>query len=353
MTSSNMKLIGYDTLGTGGSDGIRYAWKHDSSSYYVESAAFVQRTKTAKDQVCGYTTSVSSGCILQNMGLACKFCRTGTLLPFGERLTAFEIAKQNVFMVLADMHCSDRADLRNKHREFAYMGQGEPGLSYPQIRYAIQLTNIAMETAGQTVFRHIIATSGIPQMIKGYINDLKDNFFSHKTTLHFSLHRTMDRSEIMPINSRFSYEESLDAMSEISVISGEKPCVGILLLNNFTPLGMNKSYTTDLNTVKDMLKQLNPNQARLSFCEFNGSLDIGTYDLHEEKQSKQILEYAERAGFEAKLFSSFGKEETTACGMLGGREPKAKISDKWIGLEREAERMVLSAANKLKTKGGN
>lgn len=348
MATSNIKLVGYDTLGVGGSDGIRYAWKHESSSHYVESAAFVQRTKAVKDRVCGYTTSVSSGCILKAMGLACKFCRTGTLLPFGERLTAFEIAKQNVFMVLSDMNCSDHADLRNKHREFAYMGQGEPGFSYHQVRHAIQLTNIAMEELGQTVFRHIIATSGIPEMIKEYVNDLKDDFFSSRTTLHFSLHGTTRRSEIMPINSRFSYEESLNAMSEISVISDEKPCIGILLLNNFTPLESNKSYTTDFNTVKDMLKQLNPNQVRLSFCEFNGSSDVGTYDIYEEKLSKQILEYAKSIGFEAKLFSSFGKEEVTACGMLGGREPKERASEKWLELEQEAENIILSASNKLK-----
>lgn len=348
METFKIRLIGYDTLGVGGNEGIRYAWKHESSSHYVESAAFVQRTKAVNDRVCGYTTSVSSGCILKDMGLACKFCRTGTLLPFGERLTALEITKQNVFMVLSDMNCSGHVDLRNKEREFAYMGQGEPGFSYCQIRHAIQLTNIAMAELGQKVFRHIIATSGIPQMIKEYVNDLKSGFFSSRTTLHFSLHGTTNRSEIMPINSRFSYEESLNAMSEISAISGEKPCIGILLLNNFTPLDSNKSYTTDFNTVKDMLKELNPNQVRLSFCEFNGSTDVGTYDFYEEKLSKKVLEYAKDIGFEAKMFSSFGKEEVTACGMLGGREPRERPSVKWLELEQEAERITLAAFNKLK-----
>lgn len=351
MGTSNIKLIGFDTLGIEGSEGIRYAWKHESSSYYVESAAFVQRTKAIKDRVCGYTTSVSSGCILKSMGKACKFCRTGKLLPYGGRLTTFEIAKQNVFMVLADMNCSDNADLRNKQREFAYMGQGEPGFSYHEIQLAIQLTNIVMKELGQTVFRHIIATSGVPQMIKEYVNDLKNDFFSSRTTLHFSLHGTINRSEIMPINSRFSYKESLNAMSEISVISGEKPCIGILLLNNFKPLNSQKSYTTDFNTVKDILKELDPSRVRLSFCEFNGSLDIGTYDVYEEKLSNEILDYAKRIGFEAKLFSSFGRKEVTACGMLGGRKPQEMPSEKWIELEREAEELILSATNKLEYKG--
>lgn len=348
MTASNIKLIGYDTLGTDGREGIRYAWKHESSSYYIESAAFVQRTKNVKDNVCGYTTSVSGGCILKSMGVACKFCRTGTLLPYGERLTAFEIAKQNVFMVLSDINCTNHTELKYKQREFAYMGQGEPGFSYCQIRQAIQLTNISMEKLGQTVLRHIIATSGVPQMINDYANDIKDKFFSSKTTLHFSLHSTTNRSEIMPIDLRFSYKKSLNALSQIYAISGEKPCIGILLFNNFTPLDSNKSYTTDLNFVKGMLKELNPDKVRLSFCEFNGSLDIGTYNLYEEKHSKEILDYAQKTGFEAKLFSSFGKKEITACGMLGGREPQEKLSTKWLDLEKKAEEVVLCASNLLK-----
>ena len=345
MQTSSIKLVGYDMLGIGGRDGIRYAWKHESSPYYVESAAFVQRSKAVKDNICGYTTSVSSGCILQSMDLACKFCRTGTLLPFGERLTAHEIAKQNVFMVLCDINCSEHAGLRTNQREFAYMGQGEPGFSYDQVRQAIQLTNIAMKELGQTVFRHIIATSGVPEMIKRYVEDLKNDYFSSRTTMHFSLHGTTHRRDIMPIDSRFSYRESLDALSEISGISGEKPCVGILLLNQFTPQNTGNTYTTDFDNVREILHELNPNQVRLSFCEFNGSQDLGTFDLYEETLSKKILKYAQGMGFEAKLFSSFGKEEVTACGMLGGREPKKYRSEKWMELEQKAEEIIASAVN--------
>lgn len=193
----DIRLVGYDALGVNGGEGIRYAWKYGISSYCVESAAFVQHTKGLRDNICGYTTSVSSGCILANMGLACKFCRTGTQLPFGGCLTSKEIAKQNVFMVLCDIHCSDHPDLAVSQREFAYMGQGEPGFSYGEIREAIQITNRVMDELGQTVFRHIIATSGVPQMIKAYTNDIKHNFFSSRTTMHFSLHGTTSRNYII------------------------------------------------------------------------------------------------------------------------------------------------------------
>lgn len=347
ISNTNIRLAGYDTLGADGEEGIRYAWRHPSSTSYVESAAFSRRSKISKDDVCGYTTSVSSGCILNSMGIACRFCRTGTQLPFAERLTSSEIAKENVFMVLSDMHCSDHIGLRKNQREFAYMGQGEPGFSYGQVREAIQLTNIAMKALGQVVFRHIVATSGVPQMIKSYVTDLKTGFFSSRTTMHFSLHGTVKRADIMPIDTRFSYKESLEPLAEIVNISGEKPCVGILLLNNFLPLNTTQVCTTDFDTVKIILSELNPELVRLSFCEFNGSPDLGSFDAYEAQLSKKILSYAQNIGFEAKLFSSFGKEEVAACGMLGGKEPENVPSAKWVDLEQIAEQIVEDAISTL------
>lgn len=343
----DIQLIGYDVLGPDGSEGIRYAWQHKVSPYYVESAAFVQHSKGTKDNICGYTTSVSGGCVLKDMNLSCKFCRTGTQLPFGAYLTAIEIAKQNVFMVLCDMNCSDYPDLRSNQREFAYMGQGDPGFSYNQVREAIQITNIVMEKLDQIVFRHIIATSGVPQMIKLYTNDVRQKIFSSRTTMHFSLHGTKNRSQIMPINNRFSYKECLEELYKIAPITGEKPCIGILLLKNFVPLNSDKPYTTDFDAIEEILAELDPKLIRLSFCEFNGSPDLGTYDPYDEDMSAKILNYAKTKGFEAKLFSSFGKKEVTACGMLGGKAPQNIPSNKWTLLEQEAERLVLSATDLL------
>lgn len=343
----DIQLIGYDLLGPGGNEGIRYAWQHKTSPYYVESAAFTQHTKGAKDNVCGYTTSVSSGCMLKDMDLACKFCRTGTRLPFNSCLTSIEIAKQNVFMVLCDMNCSDHPDLKSNQREFAYMGQGDPGFSYSQVREAIQITNMVMDKLNQVVFRHIIATSGVPQMIKLYTNDVRQKFFSSRTTMHFSLHGTKKRSQIMPINNRFSYKESLRELYKIAPITGEKPCIGILLLKNFIPLNSDRPYTTDLDAIQEILAELDPKLVRLSFCEFNGSPDLGTYDLYDEDMSAEVLDYAISKGFEAKLFSSFGKKEVTACGMLGGKAPQNTPSNKWNTLEQESECLVLSAVDLL------
>jgi adenine C2-methylase RlmN of 23S rRNA A2503 and tRNA A37 len=347
---STLYLIGYDVLGKSAEEGIRYAWSHISSDFYVESAAFSQRSKLSSDNVCGYTTSVSSGCILKSKNLSCKFCRTGTQLPYGNKLKAIEIAKQNVFMVLTDMYCSEHENIKTNMREFAYMGQGEPGFSYETLREAILITDIVMSNIEQKVFRHILATSGVPDMLKLYINDINNNVFSQKTTIHFSLHRTKNRHMIMPIDNLHPYGETLSEIYRIYDITQEKPCIGILLFKKFIPRGDSKSFTTNIKTIKEILNELNPEKVRLSFCEFNSSSDLGTYEQFGEDLSNSILLLAKNKGFESKLFSSFGKEEITACGMLGGTPPGNIPSGKWKNLEKKSDELISDALDILNHK---
>jgi adenine C2-methylase RlmN of 23S rRNA A2503 and tRNA A37 len=297
-----------------------------------------------------YTTSVSSGCVLHALKQHCRFCRTGTLLSFSGFLTAYDIAKQNIFMVLSDIYCNDHHNLKNNAREFAYMGQGEPGYSYSQVRRAIKLTDIAMKSIGQKVYRHIIATSGITEMIEAYKCDIKYGFFESRITLHYSLHATESRAIIMPIENTYSYKSVLEAMNNVADLTGEKPCLGILLFNQFKQKGANWSYTNDYNTIKKILEEIDSSKYRLSFCEYNDINDISFSELYEEEEGKKILELAKAMGFEAKLFSSFGKEEVTACGLLAGQVPSNTVSKKWLDLEIETEKLLKLATQELNSK---
>lgn len=333
-----IEIVGYDLL-SGGSEGLRYAWKNEHYKNYIESAAFINRTKGKNEDICGYTTSVSSGCVLKSHGLQCLFCRTGKNLPFGGFLTYKEIAKQNIFMVLTDMYCTEHIDITHKQREFAYMGQGEPGFSYSQVRMAIELTNKVMRELNQTVYRHVFATCGIPEAITNYCNDLK-NYFSERVTLHLSLHATNNRELIMPINNLYPYSEAIEALNMVSDISGEKPCVGIMLFNSFVPKGKEYMYTNSIDTVLKVIHSLNPDKCRLSFCEFNPSDELGTADDYSHESAELLLKTVRSIGFEAKLFSSFGKEKQTACGMLGGKKPDKLASSKWKELDNYAEELI-------------
>lgn len=339
MDYSMISIQGYDILGTQGSDGLRYAWKYKDGKALIESAAFAQRSTTAIDDICGYTTSVSAGCILRTWNEQCTFCRTGSVLPFCGKLTFRDIAKQNIFMVLTDMHCEEHPELRNRPREFAYMGQGEPGFSYSQVRLAIELTNRAMEELGQRVHRHIFATCGVPEAIVMLKNDIQ-NYYTQRVTLHFSLHATENRGQLMPIDGRWSFSEVLYAMDNWRGLTGEKPCIGIMLFNDFQPNGKSFSYSNCFETVKQILSMLDHKEHRLSFCTYNPSDDICKAAEYPQQQATEILNYAQSLGFEAKLFSSFGQEKQTACGMLGGKPVDKIASMKWRDLEKEADNLI-------------
>lgn len=344
--NSKLKLYGYDLLGDKGEEGIRYAWRYGENKYLLESAAFTEKTKGIEQNICGYTTSVSMGCILKALGRQCKFCRTGKFLPFSNMLTSIDIAKQNILMVLTDINCSDHEKIRNSKREFAYMGQGEPGYSYTQLRIAIKLTNIVMKILKQDVYRHIISTSGILEMIEGYKKDIKMGYFESKVTLHYSLHAALNRNDIMPINHIYPYQSVLSELSDIYTLTGEKPCIGIILFKNFSC--DNKSYSNDIDAINNILNEIDPEVFRISLCEFNNSGDLGKSDSFTKEECEEMLNIAKNKGFEAKLFSSFGKKEVAACGMLGGKEPANKIKNKWIELEKYADELIQQAIEILK-----
>lgn len=340
MSRSAISVVGYDLLGSQGSDGIRYAWQYQHGEAFIESAAFPQHSVGQMDGICGYTSSVSAGCILRSSHEQCVFCRTGNILPFSGLLSYKDIAKQNIFMVLADMNCKDHPELHDRPREFAYMGQGEPGFSYQQVRLAIELTNRAMRELGQSVHRHIFATSGVPDAITALKEDIL-NYYTQRVTLHFSLHASNQREKLMPIEKRWSFKEVLHAMDDFYSVAGEKPCIGLMLFHQFSPRNnAGFSYSNDLKNIESILSHLDPRKYRLSFCTYNSSDDICTSEIYPPELAASILEYAQKLGFEAKLFSSFGKEKQTACGMLGGKEPERTASEKWIEIEKQVDQLI-------------
>lgn len=338
-----LKLSGYDYLGKQGQEGIRYAWKYANKPYLVESASFQQKSKipicNTDMEICGYTTSVNSGCILRPIGLSCRFCCTGNKLPFGGILTAKDIAKQNVLMVLMDM-ASDNIRRKNNAREFAYMGQGEPGYSYPQIRKAINLTNLAMDCLGQKVHRHLISTSGIIEMIDAYKDDLRNNYFTSRVTMHYSLHAFANREQIMPIEKLYPCKDVLNSLNHIRELSGEKPCIGIIMFKSYRDSkNTDMNFTNNIFTMEEIAQNLDPERVRISLCEFNNT-DIGYGEKLTKKEWEIYIKLFKEKGFEVKFFSSFGHDKNSACGMLGGKEPDIKIDEIAEKIECEAENLI-------------
>lgn len=149
----------------------------------------------------------------------------------------------------------------------------------------------------------------------------------------------------MPINKVYPYGESITALEDIVDISGEKPCIGIMLFHNFMAKGKNVNYTNSLDNVMEIIDTLDAKKCRLSFCEYNGSEEIGRAEIYSSEMAKKLLAEVQKKGFEAKLFSSFGQSEKAACGMLGGKKPQFCSSRKWNELNNYADELILKYTN--------
>ena len=145
----------------------------------------------------------------------------------------------------------------------------------------------------------------------------------------------------MPIEKKYSYKELLSAVDDVAEITGEKPCIGIMLFNQFSPKGQTLNYTNSVENILNIINELNPEKCRLSFCEYNSTEELGKAEEYSKEQANLLIEEAKNKGFEAKIFSSFGQEKRAACGMLGGKEPEYGISDKWKKLNELANELIL------------
>ena len=309
-------LVGYSLLGGLGSDGIKYIWQKGANNN-VESIAFNERLRLLPNetdkQTSAYTISTSIGCQLSTFSSQCIFCQTGTVVYLP--LTADDIALQCIFMAEYDSDCPSYPNVRGHMREFAFMGQGEPGFNYPAVKRAIQMTDYAMQKIGQKVSRYIISTCGITDFMPSLIQDCRDKVFANRVTLHFSLNAIGDdRTNIMPINKIYDYKVFLSRCCQLYDVTGEKIGIGILLMVNYKTID-GKHILLDTAKLQTMLKELTPQVFKIDFCTVNKTTLGDQHQLSNEDANK-YLNIAREMGFESKIFASFGDSAEAGCGML-------------------------------------
>lgn len=325
-------LNGHTLLGSRGRDGIKYYWKKNGDC--VESIALNTRLcepdpkHEAEDiNISAYTISTSFGCILSASNQQCRFCETGSR-SFKGFLSAEEIAMQAIFMASYDADCPSFPEVRNHKREFAFMGQGEPGLNYPAVREAIRLTDRAMEEINQTVHRYIISSCGITTFIPALIEDIKSGVFKNRISLHFSLHGSgAIRTNLMPIDAEYNYKDFIRCCklfyeTERDLFgSAEKIGVGLLMFKKFVPTVragevVPQSTTLDIKQLEIILSELDPEIFRIDLSDFNHTSVTEQSEEVSNEEARALLRCAESLGFETKIFSSFGQERQSGCGML-------------------------------------
>ena len=325
-------IVGYTLLGSLGCDGIKYYWKKDDK--YVESIAFNRRLRNLKIKedadISAYTISTSFGCVLSATEQQCRFCETGTL-KFGGHLRAEDIALQCIFMAEYDSNCPSYKQVRNNAREFAFMGQGEPGYCYPAIKRAIMYTDYVMDKLGQKVSRYVISTCGVTEFIQALTEDLKNSVFKNKITIHLSLHEIDEkRNELMPINNIYDYQEVIACCKKLYQVTNEKIGVGILMFDKYQTKD-GKSYTLTPKRLEEILSVLDNDVFRIDLCFVNNT-DAGRqkHELSNE-MADALFQVVLDKGFEGKIFTSFGDMQKSGCGMLySSMENKSEVGSTTI-----------------------
>ena len=311
-------IYGYRLLGTLGEDGIKYLWKYDD--YYVESLAFNRRLKLSDNpndlDISAYTVSSSIGCRTASMGKACKFCDTGLNTPFID-LQAEDIALQCIFMSSFDINCPSFHEVRNHKREFAFMGQGEPGFNYLAIKRAIKLVDVAMKQLDQEVSRYIISTCGISGFMYQLIEDIKNGEFNNLVTVHFSLNLIGDeRDQLMPINGDYNYIDFIRMCEMLKQITGEKIGVSILMFDNYyLKSNPQKKHTLTEEKLIEILDCLDSEVFKIDLTTVNNNKNGKQNQLSNENASK-LLSIVHEKGFEGKIFATFGDAVQAGMGML-------------------------------------
>ena len=315
-------VVGYHLLGTAGEDGIKYVWEKAGKS--VESIAFNQRLRIPlvnenNTETSAYCISTSFGCPLAVDENQCLFCGTGKR-KFNGYLTAEEIALQCIFMAEYDSNCPSYPQVRKNKREFAFMGQGEPGFCYPSIREAILLTDYAMNNISQEVSRYIICTSGVLDFIPALIDDIRNKVYYHPVTVHFSLNiGGSERDELMPVNKQYDYHDFIKECSLLYENTQTKIGVSIMLFDQFCCGNNGIKYTLTEEKLNSILDELDTNVFKIDLCFVNKVDNIGQYPVSREDAEK-MLKIVHSRGFEGKVFSSFGEGAKAACGMLDSND---------------------------------
>ncbi|HEV2743890.1 MAG TPA: 23S rRNA (adenine(2503)-C(2))-methyltransferase RlmN, partial [Rubrobacter sp.] len=240
-------------------------------------------------------------CISTQVGcpMACKFCATG-LMGIKRNLKAREIAEQ--VLVAARDIAPERVS------NVVVMGMGEPMLNYGETVKALRVLNDG-DGLGLAA-RHIaVSTSGLIDKIRRFADE------PEQFHLAISLHTPFDdeRAEIMPVASRHSIAELMDAARYYVDTTRRK------LFFEYTLLaGVNDQP----RHVEALAELLDHPLYHLNLLRFNWT-DTG-FSATSKGDAKAFLRYAKELGLSATLRPSRGQDIDAACGQLAAKDLRGR-----------------------------
>jgi len=234
-------------------------------------------------------------CVSSQVGCAvdCQFCLTA-LLGVKRNLTAGEIVGQ-VGAVLRNQKVSPPQDRIN----LVFMGMGEPFLNYDNFMKAVRLL---VEEMGVAESRMTVSTAGIVPRI----HDFGREPIRPKLAISLNASNEALRTELMPLNRKWSLEKLLAAARDFPLRNRERLTFEYVLLS-----GVNDS-PQNAREVGDLLRGL---RAKVNLIALNPGPGINFSTPADERVTafQQILV---NAGIPAFVRRPRGRDIYAACGQL-------------------------------------
>ena len=234
-------------------------------------------------------------CVSSQVGCAvdCQFCLTAAL-GLKRNLTAGEIVGQ-VCAVLKDHGVSPPEQRIN----LVFMGMGEPFLNYENFMKAVRLL---VDEVGVAESRMTVSTAGIVPRIEDFGRE------PVRPKLAISLNASNDelRTEVMPLNRKWSIEHVLDAARNFPLRNRERITFEYVLLN-----GVNDAA----DNAREVVERLRGIRAKVNLIALNPGPGID-YSTPREERVRVFQQILMRAGIPAFVRKPRGRDIFAACGQL-------------------------------------
>ncbi len=239
-------------------------------------------------------------CISSQVGCAmkCSFCATGQM-GFSRNLSKDEIVGQLDLM---------QSVSEQKITNVVFMGMGEPLHNYDNVVAAVN----ELRKRGMSWQKITVSTVGLPDKIRQLGKDTQ-------CQLALSLHAPNDvlRSSIVPINTKFSIKEVLDACKEFPFCKRGPLMIEYVLLS-----GINDS----LENAKELAEILRPfKHIVINLIPYNPVAGIDFVRPSKESAEafkKELIS----AGYKTIIRTTKGLDSNAACGMLSTKKDIKPLS---------------------------
>jgi 23S rRNA (adenine2503-C2)-methyltransferase len=248
-----------------------------------------------------------TACVSSQIGcsLSCKFCATG-YIDRKRNLNFDEIFDEVVLL-----NKQANRVYNKKLSNIVFMGMGEPLLNYKNVIKAIEKIT-SVEGLGMSARRITVSTAGVAKMIK-QLGDDKVRF-----NLALSLHAATDvkRNEIMPINESNNIKALIEALNYFYQQTGNQITFEYILFQNFND---------SLKDADELVKIYRQVPADLvNIIEYN-PIDAAKFFKPDEETVEKFINHLSKAGVNARLRRSRGKDIDAACGQLANKNVQQGI----------------------------